>query len=159
LTPEPWYAPKDITWNRDTVLWLLRQLPTLKEGKWAKDPSKRDLPVGEYQAPEFKAGSKHQTPLDFAAELTRRLRDCRTDGVMVLLAYTYELDVSEIAWYFHKSTPQTERCIRACLWHICRRNYQEGRYRRRVLSKRAFRLPKGKNVATFDHISQDKPAT
>ena len=94
---ELWWAPRDIRFTREQVVWLLGWLPSMREGNWLAEPrgsGYTDAPGGK------KTRSRHaayETPCQVAAELDARLARCGLDRYLVEDCYTYGVDERELA--------------------------------------------------------------
>jgi len=78
-----WYAPREIYFDHKTALWLVNNLGSLRSGQhWPTEES------GYTDIPGIlkKGGTKAPfvTPVEYAAEITRRLEKCGTDGLILL---------------------------------------------------------------------------
>ena len=79
-----YFTPKEIVFERNQVLWLLFNLPLLKEGMWPPNPyvsGYTDEPMGKskrYKRAYF------ETPVQFAAEISFRLDKTGIDGKLLL---------------------------------------------------------------------------
>ena len=80
---ETWWAPREIFFRKDQVLWLIKYLSMLIVGIWPPEPygsSYTDAPGGKRQR-------RHQacfeTPCQFAAEIEWRLGRTGTDGKLL----------------------------------------------------------------------------
>lgn len=79
---KPWYAPSEIYFSKVTVLWLIQNLGTLKEGHWPPEASNYIDPgiisrSGSNRAP-------FTVPVEYAAEIELRLERAGVDGLILL---------------------------------------------------------------------------
>ncbi len=78
-----WYAPKDINFSRENMMWLIRSLGELLDGDWPASPwgsSYTDIP-------SIGGGSKEARfvkPCQFAAEVEVRLRRTGLEGKLLM---------------------------------------------------------------------------
>ncbi len=76
---DDWYSPGQIRFNRRTILWLIRHLGILQEGKWPPEASNYvDIYV---QHSSSKAA--FVTPIEYAAEILTRMEECGRDGLIL----------------------------------------------------------------------------
>ena len=117
------YAPRDIKFTRPQVLWLIRNLPTLREGYWPKEESSYvDIPMGKKAG---KSGAYFTKPIEYAAEIESRLERAGIDGLILEAIECWDKSVASLASY-----------LRVAEWVIIRRrrralNYIVG-WKRRV---------------------------
>jgi len=79
-----WYSASDIHFNRDQMLFLIEWLPVLESGDWPANPQKS----GYIDAPGFRKSHSHrarfETPAQFFAEVTDRLKPAGKDGATLV---------------------------------------------------------------------------
>jgi len=80
-----WYSPKEITFHRDQVIFLIRHLELLSEGVYPPNPSE----LGYSEAPitkkgRSKVGAYFETPVGLAAEIKIRLKQTGADGELLI---------------------------------------------------------------------------
>lgn len=111
-----WFAPKDILFTRDQIIWLFEHLPSIREGNWPPQPS-------SYTEPKVqKSRSRHapfETPVAIAAELLIRLENAGQDGVMCKLEFIYGESRGSIARHWHISEYDVGRRINRALNYCC----------------------------------------
>ena len=81
---DEWYEPKTITFQRDQVLWILRNLDMLEVGQYPPNPegsSYIDAPISKRQV---KRHAYFEMPVSIAAEVNLRLE--RTGKGQLLMA-------------------------------------------------------------------------
>ncbi len=78
------YTPREVYFNKETILWLLQYRDSLRGGYWPVDPAGNidnrpmgKVPVGQ-KAPFV-------TPIECVAELSIRLEKCGLDGLILLM--------------------------------------------------------------------------
>lgn len=92
-----WYSPREIRFTREQVLWLLRNLPTLKEGYWPIEASSYiDIPIGKKSS---KSGAYFETPTQFAAEIETRLERAGIDGLILEAIECWDKSEASLAAY------------------------------------------------------------
>lgn len=94
---DEWYSPKEITFTRDQVLWILRHLEMMREGNYPPEPSSGYTePLGKKRT---RRGAYFETPCVIVAEVDWRLERTGIDGKLLLAEvkaeYTY---FSQEAW-------------------------------------------------------------
>ena len=79
MTQDDWYSPGEIRFDRRTVLWLIQNLGSLRDGHWPPDTSNYENVLGMRRSsrPSF------ATPIEFAAEIQSRLEECGRDGLIL----------------------------------------------------------------------------
>lgn len=92
------YAPGEIWFSNQQVLWLIQNLGTLHEGYWPPEASSYiDIPS---------KGSKHkayfETPIEYAAEIQKRLEKCGLDGLILEAIECWDKSVESLAAYLRK---------------------------------------------------------
>jgi len=74
------YNPAEIHFTKDSVLWVLQNLPLLRSGNWPPDASNYiDIPLGKltgHKAP-------FEIPIQCACEIELRLERCGVDGLIL----------------------------------------------------------------------------
>ncbi len=119
-----YYSPAEITFQEEHIIWLLGNASILHAGLWPPDPSVAD------QDRRLLARGPFCTAIEYIVEVERRLENCGTDGLMVLLFYEYDWPVETLANYFRLSTKAIENRISVITWHISGWNYIAKYYRR-----------------------------
>jgi len=78
-----WYPPHQITFRPEHMIFLIKHLPLLQEGRYPPDP----IGTGYVDAPIVRRGTKHKSyfeaPAQLAAELEARLEQCGQDGLIL----------------------------------------------------------------------------
>lgn len=76
-----WYSPGEIRFTRAQVLWLIRNLPILREGYWPAEASNYiDIPIGKRPR---RSHAYFETPIEYAVEIQIRLEKCGIDGLIL----------------------------------------------------------------------------
>jgi hypothetical protein len=103
-----WWPPRDITFTRDQVLWLIYMLPLLTEGCWPRDPNQSsiDVPGPRLGIKSFRA--PFENPAMIAAEIEARLQ--RTGLAGRVLYYQLRADCT---W------GDLEKSARSALYYCC----------------------------------------
>jgi len=111
-----WWAPREIYFTREQVVWLFEHLPSIREGNWPPRPT-------SYTEPNVqKSPSSHapfETPVQIAAELLVRLENAGQDGAMCKMEYVYGEDEETIARHWHIDTYTVVRRIDRALNYCC----------------------------------------
>lgn len=93
-----WYSPREIRFTRRQVLWLIRNLETLRGGHWPPEASSYiDIPIGK-RAISKKAG--FVTPVEYAAEIDTRLERAGIDGLILEALECWDKSEVSMAAYF-----------------------------------------------------------
>ncbi len=79
-----WYGPKEIQYCVHQIMWIIYNLPDLREGIYPRDPR-----VTGYTDPFGKSNVRNQTashviPCEIAAELRVRVSQCGVEGKLLL---------------------------------------------------------------------------
>lgn len=90
------YAPKEIWFSRQQVLWLIRDLPTLRGGYWPAEAS-------NYIDISGKKTGRRKAPFITAAEcyieISARLEKCGIDGLILLAIECWGESEASLAKY------------------------------------------------------------
>ena len=111
-----WYAPREVQFSLRSALWLLHNLGSLREGHWPVEESGyTDLP-----SIQKKGGGKAPfvTPVEFAAEITRRLERCRVDGLILLAIECWGESEESLAKYLRMPEWSIRRRARRALAYV-----------------------------------------
>ena len=78
-----YYSPKEVVFNRETALWVMQNLESLKAGSWPTDVSGYiDLgPIGKRSRSNQ---AVFVTPAEGYVEITERLERCGIDGLILM---------------------------------------------------------------------------
>ncbi len=79
---ESWFSPRDITFTRDQVIWLIQQLELLSNGIWPSEPL--DTHYTDIGRSSLKDHAYFETPCSFSAEITYRLQRTGIDGKLLI---------------------------------------------------------------------------
>lgn len=94
------YAPREIWFSRQQVLWLIRNLPTLREGYWPAEASSYiDIPIRKKTR---STQAYFETPIDYAVEIQARLEKCGLDGLILEAIEGWDKSVASMAAYLRK---------------------------------------------------------
>ena len=92
------YAPREIRFTRVQVLWLIRNLPGLREGYWPAEASSYiDIPLGKKTG---KHKAYFETPVEYAVEIESRLERAGLDGLILEAIEGWDKSVASLAAYF-----------------------------------------------------------
>ncbi|AQU06090.1 hypothetical protein [Dehalococcoides mccartyi] len=86
VVQEEWWAPREITFKRGQIEWLLKHLSLLREGIWPANHKESGY-VGGNRTQRHSAF--FETPCQIAAEIEARLNACGSDGFMVKALYAW----------------------------------------------------------------------
>jgi hypothetical protein len=121
-----YFEPGEILFCPHQIKWLVTHFPELFAGRWAEG---REAQFSRRPRPG--SGGYFERPIDYAAEVERRLQHAAPDGLMVLLRFAYELDLVSIGKYFRLSVPAIEHRIEVVVWYVSGWNfYDKFSYRR-----------------------------
>ena len=96
---EDWFSPGKIRFTRHEVLFLIRNLPTLREGYWIKEGSSYiDIPIGKRS---ISNKAPFTTPIEYASEISKRLEHCGLDGLILLAIECWDLSEDSLSEYFN----------------------------------------------------------
>lgn len=116
---DEYYSPQEIRWNKAQIVWLIKNLPALREGIWPTDPHG----TGYIEAPITKRGKKHYAPFerisDILCEIDRRLEPTGRDGVWLEAVYGWWLYEETLAKKFRVSPDTVRARIKKALEYIC----------------------------------------
>ena len=112
-----YYKFNELTFDARQMLWLIRHLPTLKEGHWPPDP----VGSGGYTDRQGKRPVKRRAPFENAAliagEVEARLEMCGLDGLILKAIVLWE------------ETPEyLAKCLKMPEWVILERKAAALRY-------------------------------
>jgi len=103
-----WYSPGEVKFTRRQVLFLIKNLPILREGYWPAEASSYiDIPLSKKPG---KHKAYFETPIEYAAEIQSRLEKCGLDGLIL-----------EAIEGWDKSIPSMGSYLRMPEWVIGRR--------------------------------------
>jgi len=133
---DEWYSPRDIHFTREQMLWLIAWLPVLGEGNWPPEPRE----TGYTEAPKVQKSRSRkahfQTPAEYYAEVTYRLKSCGTAGETLVWEVQHGLDVYELL------SPPAKQSL----------NYISGwRRRRRSFPKWCWEQSQKRTIYPFNH--------
>ena len=111
------YAPREIRFTRAQVLWLIKNLSTLRSGYWPTEASSYiDLPLRKKTS---KSGAYFTTPVEYAAEIESRLERAGTSGLILLLKEGCEdMTIASLSTYFRVSEWVIHRRRRQALAYV-----------------------------------------
>jgi len=136
-----WWHPREITFTREQVEWLLEHLELLKEGVWPPDPRG----TGYTDAPARGSVNRHapfETPCQIAAEVEARLAKCGLDRYLVEDRYIRKIPEDVLAQRLCMAEREVCRRINSALSYITGRRRKQYSYkefkghRRRVPANR-----------------------
>lgn len=105
-----WYQLKDIRLSdRQHWLWLLRYLPSLREGNW--------LEAMHYESDDSKL-AVFQTPIELVAEMDKRLEAAGIDGAMLEDCYSNHRTWTSIAKQYQVSWWAARQAIYRALRYV-----------------------------------------
>ena len=94
------YSPGEIHFSRQTALWLIRNLATLRAGEWPPEATSYiDLPLGKKSA---SGKAPFITPIEYAAEIETRLEKAGIDGLILEAIECWGKTVESMASYLSK---------------------------------------------------------
>jgi len=126
MHPE-WFSPADIRLCREQSIWLLTNLRDLRDGKWPSEPSNYiDPGVNNHHV---RAKANFESTIQWSAEITRRLENCRMDGLMTLMIYAFGRPEEAMAAYTRTDVYEVRRRVDAVIRYISRWE-MKGEYRR-----------------------------
>ena len=92
-----WYSPGEIKFTRQQVLFLIRNLATLREGYWPQEASSYiDIPLGKKTA---KHKAYFETPIEYAVEIQVRLERAGLDGLILEAVECWDKSEASLANY------------------------------------------------------------
>lgn len=107
------FEPGEILFCPHQIKWLVVHFPELFSGRWAEG---REVHIPRRKRPG--GGGYFEGPIDYAAEVERRLKHAAPDGIPILLHYTYEYDLASIGKYLRLSRAAIERRIEVVVWYV-----------------------------------------
>jgi hypothetical protein len=114
------FEPGELLFCPHQIKWLVTHFPELFAGSWAEGRE-----VQFYRRHRPGSGAYFERPIDYAAEVERRLQHCAPDGIPVLLHYTYEIDFKTLAKYLRLSVPAIEHRIEVVVWYVSGWNFND----------------------------------
>ena len=115
-----YFEPGEILFCPHQIKWLVWHFPELFAGRWAEG---REIQFSRRRRPG--SGGYFERPIDYAAEVERRLQHAAPDGLMVLLRHAYELDPVSIGKYFRLSVAAVEHRIEVVVWYASGWNFND----------------------------------
>ncbi len=98
MAGKDFYVPSEIRFTRQQVLWLIKNLPTLRSGYW---PTEASSYIGIPGRKSGKHKAYFETPVEYAAEIQSRLERAHGQGGLILLAIEgWDMTVASLAAYF-----------------------------------------------------------
>lgn len=111
-----WYSPREIKFSREQVLWLIRNLPALKEGYWPPEASSYiDIPIGKRTASRK---APFETPTEYAAEIEARLERAGIDGLILEAIECWDKSEQSLASYLRLPVDVISRRADTALGYI-----------------------------------------
>ena len=107
------YAPREIRFTRNQVLWLIKNLSTLRSGYWPTEASSYiDLPLRKKTS---RRGAYFTTPVEYAAEIETRLEKCGLSGLILEALEGWDKTVASLSVTFRVSEWVIQRRRRQAL--------------------------------------------
>lgn len=98
MPEKDWFSPREIRFTRRQVLWLIRNLNTLRDGHWPPEASNYiDIPIGERSTSKK---APFVTPVEYAAEILTRLEKAGIDGLILEAVECWDKSPDSMAAYF-----------------------------------------------------------
>lgn len=131
---EIWWAPREIVFSQEQIVWLLQHLPSLDEGQWPPEPGGYD--EVRTNKPDWWKGAPFEKPCEFGAEVRHRLEATGDDGLLVELHIVYESSLDHLARLKgldeHQAARRIDRALRYMRgWSRKDKTYREWRGKRR----------------------------
>ncbi|MBA7590383.1 hypothetical protein ES708_32499 [subsurface metagenome] len=108
-----YFEPGELLFCPLQIKWITLHFPELFSGRWAEGRE-----VQFHKRPRPGGGGYFERPIDYAAEVERRLHHAAPDGTMVLLHYAYEHDLISVGKYFRLSRSAIEHRIEVVVWYV-----------------------------------------
>lgn len=90
---DEWYSPGSVRFTIRQTLWLIRSLPTLRDGEWPTDAE-------NYKVRSKKAGkAPFEIPISYAVEIQERLERCGVDGLILEAIEGWDKSIESITKY------------------------------------------------------------
>lgn len=110
------YAPGEIKFTRDQVLWLIKNLSTLRAGYW---PTESSSYIGIPGRKSGKHKAYFETPIEYAAEIQKRLEQAWNQSGLILLAIEgWDMTVASLSAYFRVAEWVIQRRRRQALAYV-----------------------------------------
>jgi len=136
-----WFAPKDILFHREHIIWLLKHLKELKVGEWPPDPGVTGYTEAPGGVVTSRAKNAHyEIACSCAAEVSIRLKATGLDGYLVEERYMEDKTEQEISDTRHLPLTEVYQRLRTAI------NYMSG-WRRRQYSYSDFKRHRRTRVA------------
>jgi len=151
-----WYAPKEIHFTKEQVLWVLQHLEYMAQGYW---PSEH-LESGYDYLGGPQSGVKRayfETPTGVASELTARLTACGDDGMLLefMVASKYDDMIwfeARLARYLHTTSEDIHSRITTALNYCCGSGRKMTSYKDYSASRKWYKK-KGSQAVEPDSLS------
>ena len=127
---DEWYAPREINFSPEQVLWLISYLPLLKEGLYPPSPHASGYTDALSSRRSRRHNAYFETPCQLAGEVEVRLSRCHRDGLLVEARYLWDKDDEYLCRCFDLTERELGRCIGRAIryisgWKRKRRSYRE----------------------------------
>jgi hypothetical protein len=116
---EEYYAPKDITFTKGQIKWIILHLPELKAGHWP------DNPRGHAEDPLCRESGKHMANFEIccgiAGDVEKRLNLIGKDGDLIRVRYSelwYEFPAKALAYELNMPVKELAQRIKRGLDYI-----------------------------------------
>lgn len=136
---ERWYSPGQIRFTRLQMLWLIKNLPDLCEGRWTPNPegsSSIDMPI-------IRKGKRGKSPTKdpclVAAEVETRLEKCGIDGLILEAIVGWGKSDESISKYLGMPVWSVRKRAKRALGYISSSGEDAGEGRRKRMSYREFK--------------------
>lgn len=79
MTPQEWYSPGEVHFDRRSALWIIQNLSLLSSGHWPPEAT------NYVDTARGRSASKatFTTPIEYAAEIEVRMEVCGQDGLIL----------------------------------------------------------------------------
>ena len=117
-----YYTPRDITFQRQEIIWLIEHLNTLESGEWPVSPVESGYT--EIRSPNRNHKAYFETPCQIAAELTWRLKRTGESGEILVWEIQHGLDDYDLL------SPPAKRALNYCSgWRRRTQEYSKWLYK------------------------------
>ena len=150
-----WFAPREITFNKEHVKWILEHYWLLKTGTWPNDPR----PTGYIGDDSHSTrNGKFCNAIEVVSEIDERLSMLK-DGEMLIRLYAGE-SIDDIPWHIRKITKAykypfyfgMKQLLREYLSYICG-------YKRSIFTFEEWKILRGKYFEMSKKFKTSTPLT
>ena len=134
---DKYWSPKQISFTKPQVKWLISFLPLLRNGEYLPDPRESGYTDQGIKSRQFKPGAKWETAAGIAAEIDTRIQRAGADGLMMEFLYAFEPEdenfiIEHMAQALNIGRKEVAQRIRNALYYVSGADRKRTSYTRYV---------------------------